>query len=88
MLVDHADAGIDGLGRRREPNLGAVDLHATLIGGLHAVEDLHERRLAGPVLTDYRVDLTLGDPQVDPVVGHHAREPLGDPGELYSWRWR
>ena len=68
VLVDHADAGLDRVGRGGEAHLLAVDQHRALVGGLHAVEDLHQRRLAGAVLTADGVDLARLDPQVDIVV--------------------
>lgn len=47
VLMDHADAADDGVGRRREADLFAVDGDGALVRLLHAVEDLHQRRLAG-----------------------------------------
>jgi hypothetical protein len=49
---------------------------------LHPVEDLHQGRLAGPVLADDGVDLTGQDGEVHVVVGDHSGEPLGDSPEL------
>ncbi|EPJ40977.1 putative ABC transporter ATP-binding protein YufO [Streptomyces afghaniensis 772] len=82
VLVDHADAADDGVGRRREADLLAVDGDGALVRLLHAVEDLHQRRLAGAVLADEGVHGALADAEVDVVVGHDARETLRDPGEL------
>jgi len=47
-----------------------------------AVDDIHEGRLAGPVLPQQRVDLTPIDGQVHRVVGSEAAEGLDDPSEL------
>ena len=57
----------------------AVDLDGALVRLLHAVQDLHQRRLAGAVLADDRVDGAAADRDVDVVVGDDAREPLADP---------
>ena len=57
---------------------GAVDLDGAVVGLLHAVQDLHQRRLAGTVLADDGVDGAAADVDVDVVVGDHAREPLAD----------
>ena len=38
------------------------------------VEDVHQGRLAGPVLAEERVDLAGPDLEVDVVVGDHARD--------------
>ena len=43
-----------------------------------AVEDLHQRRLAGAVLADDGVDRAGRDREVDAVVGDHAGEALDD----------
>jgi hypothetical protein len=39
-----------------------------------AVDDLHQRRLAGAVLAEDGVDLARGDAQADAVVGEHRRD--------------
>ena len=57
-----------------------------LVGAVHAVEGLHQRRLAGAVLTDDRVHLAAGDPQLDVAVGDDAREALGDAAQLHRVR--
>src|SRR6266478_9013920 len=44
-----------------------------------AVQDVHQRRLAGAVLADEGVDLARAHRQVDVVVGDHARPRLRDP---------
>jgi hypothetical protein len=78
VLVHHADAGLDGVGRRAEPHRRAVDLDRPLVRLLHAIEDLHEGGLAGAVLAADRVDLPAAHGEVYVAVGHHAGEPLGD----------
>ncbi|MGX1250661.1 hypothetical protein RKD48_003172 [Streptomyces ambofaciens] len=82
VLVDHADAAHDGVGGRGEGHLLAVDRDGALVRLLHAVEDLHQGRLAGAVLADEGVDGALADGEVDVVVGHDSGEALGDPGEF------
>ena len=64
VLVHHADADSDRVGRRLEVGLVPSDQDRSLVGPVHPVEDLHQRRLAGPVLTDDRVDRAGCDPQV------------------------
>ena len=56
VLEDHADAGLDGVGRRAEVALPPFDDDRALVGPVGAVERLHQRRLAGPVLADDGVD--------------------------------
>ena len=82
VLVHHADAGGDGVAGAAEAHLPAVDADRALVGPLHPVEDLHQRRLAGAVLADEGVDGAGAHAQVDVAVGDHAREALGDAGQL------
>jgi hypothetical protein len=82
VLEHHADAVGDGVLRRLEVAFLTVDLDGALVGLVRAVEGLHQRRLAGAVLADDRVDGARTHRQVDPVVGHHAGEPLDDVAQL------
>ena len=52
VLEDHPDAGVDRVGRAAQREGLAVDRDGALVGLLDAVEDLHQRRLAGAVLLD------------------------------------
>ena len=82
VLMHHADADRDRITRRLEALLDASDGDRALVRSLLAVEDLHERRLAGAVLAHDRVDRTGGDREVDAVIGHHAGKALDDALEL------
>ena len=73
MLVDHADAEVDGLQRRSDADGPAVDAHLALVGLVEPVEDAHERRLAGAVLPEQRVDLAGPQVEVDAIVGDDRR---------------
>ena len=64
--------------RRRDLDLLAVHDDASLVGRVHPVEDPHQRRLAGAVLPDQRVDLAGAQLQGDVVVGDDAGESLRD----------
>jgi hypothetical protein len=86
VLVHHADPRGDRIARGRERHGPAVDGDGALVGLLHPVEDLHERRLAGAVLTDDRVHVAALDGDVDVAVGHDTREPLGDAAQLHGRR--
>ncbi len=81
VLEDHPDPGVDRVRRRAERHLSAVDLDRAVVGLLDAVQDLHQRRLAGAVLPDERVDGAASDGQVDVVVRDDAREALADAGQ-------
>src|SRR5262249_32308831 len=55
--------------------------------GLHdAIDDLHQRRLAGAVLAEHRVDFARQDGEVDAVVGDDRGIDLGDSLELETGR--
>ncbi len=82
VLEHHPDADLDRIGGRGEVHLGAVDGDRALVRLLHAVEDLHQRGLAGAVLTDQRVHGRCPDGDVDVVVGDHAGEALGHAPDL------
>jgi hypothetical protein len=46
------------------------------------VEHVHQRALAGTVLTEQRMDLPRLHDQVDGVVGRQGAEALGDPAQF------
>src|SRR5690606_15223113 len=81
-LVDHAQHAADGIERRVEPDGLAPDQDLAFVGWDEAVEDRHERRLAGPVLPDDAVDLAPSGREVDAVTGQDSGEPLGDSPEF------
>ena len=51
-----------------------------------AVEDLHQRRLAGAVFAEQRVDLARRDREVDAVVGEEIAVALGDSAQFDEGR--
>ena len=88
VLEHHADAGVDGVGRRLEAALLTVHDDRALVGTVGAVQRLHQRRLAGPVLADDGVDRARPHREVDAVVGDHAGEALDDVAQLDGGRRR
>src|SRR3546814_15456095 len=54
--MHHADAGGDGVARRADRHRPPVDEDLAAVGLVEAVEDAHQRRLAGAVLADDAVD--------------------------------
>ena len=71
--------GVDGVVGAAEATASPVDGDGALVGALHPVEDLHQRRLAGAVLADDRVDgRRRRTAQVDVAVGDDAGEALDD----------
>ena len=67
--------------RNRTASSAQPDL--SLVRPVQAVEDAHQRRLAGAVLAEQRQDLALPQLEVDRVVGERAAgKPLGDAAQL------
>jgi hypothetical protein len=86
VLVDHPDPRLDGVARRAERDRLAVEQDLPGVRLVEAVEDVHQRRLAGAVLAQQRVDLALLNVERDVVVGNDAREHLADPSHLENRR--
>ena len=60
----------------------AVEQDLALVRPVEAVEDVHQRRLAGAVLAEQRVHLAALEVEVDAVVRDDPRKPLRDPAKL------
>ena len=84
LLVDHRDAGRLGRGGRAEVDVLAVEAEHAPVALVHAGDDLDQRRLAGAVLADQRVDRATVDRQAAGGQGHHGSEGLGDVAQLES----
>jgi len=82
VLVHHADPAGDGVAGVAEAHLLAVDGDGALVRLLHAVEDLHQRGLAGAVLTDEGVHGAAAHGDLDVVVRDDAGEALGDAAQF------
>ena len=78
VLEHHADAVADRGRRGAELLHLAVDEDRSLVRLMGAVEGLHQRRLARPVLADDGVDRAATDLEVDAVVGDDTWEALDD----------
>ncbi len=83
MLVDHADAVADGVGRRVDGDNLTVEPYLAFVLMIKTVEDLHQRALARPVLAQQGVNLARAHVEIDTVVRQHAGEPLGDAAHLH-----
>ena len=71
-------------GRAGDLDLAAIPEHLAGIGLDRAVDDLHQRRLAGAVFTQHGMDLAGLNRQVDAVVGYDGRILLGDAAKRQS----
>ena len=82
MLVHHADPVGDGVGRAAEPHGLAPQQDLARVGLVQPEHRVHQRALAGPVLAEQAVDLTLVEREVDVLVGDDAGEGLGEAPHL------
>ena len=78
LLEDAGDAGRVGRRRRRERDRLAVEQHPALVGRDDAGHDLDQRRFAGAVLAEHRVDAAGLDREVGILQRAHAAVALGD----------
>ena len=82
VLVDHADAAGDRVGRPVDRDGRAVEQDLALVRDGQPVQDVHEGRLAGAVLAEQGVDLAGPQVEADVVVGEHAGIAFRDPPHL------
>ena len=73
-------AAIASIGEAKVTAL-AVDDDLTGIRPIEAGEDVHQRRLAGAVLAEQRVDFAAPHFEIDAGISEHAGECLGDAAE-------
>ena len=78
LLMDQADAARKGVGRTLQPDRPIVEYHGSRVGSVDALQDAHQRRLAGSVAADNRVDRSRRDGEVDAIVGDDRAEPARD----------
>ena len=84
--MDHPDPHADRGRRRGDLNELAVDENLAGVRLVQAVQDRHQRRLAGAVLAEQRVDLSWHHVEVDSVVGDDRAELLRDSPQLEGRR--
>ena len=82
VLVHHADAPLDRVLRGSERDRRTADPDLAPVGPGEAVEDVHQRRLAGAVLAEQRVHLAPAQVEIDVVVRHDPGVALRDPSQL------
>jgi hypothetical protein len=84
MLVDHAESEADGVRRTRDPHRSAVHLDAAGVRRHEAVEDAHQRGLAGAILAHQRVDLAGCEFERHAIVGDDAAESACDVAQCHE----
>ena len=82
VLVDHADAGGDGVLAAPDGHRPPGDADLSPVGPVEAVEDVHQGGLAGAVLADDPVDGARRDGQAHVPVGVDGAEALVDAAQL------
>ena len=78
FLMDHRDAVLQRVERRRQLDFLALQLEGAGVGRVDAGDDLHQRRLAGAVLAHQRVNVAALQPERDVVERQHAGKGLAD----------
>ena len=73
--MDHADAARESVGGSGEPHRRVVEDDRPLVRPVDALQDAHQRRLAGAVAADDRMDRPGRDREIDSVVGDDRTEP-------------
>ncbi len=63
FLMDHGDAVLERVERRRQLDLLPLQLEGARIGRVDAGDDLHQRRLAGAVLAHQRMNVAALQPE-------------------------
>ena len=84
VLVHHADAMLDGRGRILDIHFFAVDEDLPFFRLVQAVKDIHQRALAGAVLTEDGMDRPLFHIEIDVGQRIEGTKALGDPMHLHS----
>jgi hypothetical protein len=79
LLVNHGDAGRSRIARPLGRVRLAPEHHLARIRPDRAAQDLHERALARPILTDQGMHISSVDAQRDAVKSASRPEPLGHP---------
>ena len=94
MLINHADAFLDGVPGGREAAGASFNQDASLVRPQPAGQHAHKGALPGPVLTEQGFDPTGPDVQTDAAVGVFGTELFAQPfepnegnvpGHICSW---
>ena len=82
VLLQHADAFLDGIFRTAETRGHTVDQDVAAVRRLIAGEDFHQRRFARAVFAQNARDAPRGKQHADVVVGVHGTETLVNVAQL------
>ena len=82
VLMHHADARGQRVGRAADRHRTALDPDLAGIGTVDAEQDVHQRRLAGAVLAEQPQNLAMTYDEVDRPIGVHRAKALVDAAQL------
>ena len=88
LLVHHADAAGEGLGRTGEGDGALVDDDGALVRPVDPLEETHQRRFAGAIAADDGVTVPRCHREVDMVVGDEGAEAARDAARAEADRRR
>jgi hypothetical protein len=83
MLMNHPNAMGDRIVGAFDLDGLSVDHDASTVRTIEPIQDVHQRRLAGPVLAEQRMDLAGAYIEAHIVVGDDVPEPPRDMNKLY-----
>jgi hypothetical protein len=86
--MHHRDPRVERIAGGVELDRLAEERDLTLVGPVQPRQDVRQRRLAGAVLAQQRVDLAGRRLEVDLLVRDDGGEPLGDAPQRDRRRWR
>jgi hypothetical protein len=78
VLVDHADAPIDGIQTRAEINWFPGNINFPFVGLVFSEEDFHQGRFSSTILAEDGVNLAGFYFEVNMVIGNNTGESLRD----------
>ena len=86
MLMHHADTGGQGVGGGVDGDGFPADADTARVDGIQAEQDVHERGLAGAILTEQAQHLTGPQGQIHSAIGMHVAKALIDSAHLQQRR--
>jgi hypothetical protein len=78
MLMDHADAAINGIAGTGKMDLFSIDRDCPAVGTEETVKNVHEGGFARTVLSNQGMDFTLSDEEFDVIICEHQRKLFGN----------
>jgi hypothetical protein len=86
MLVDHSDAGGNGVSRRRPRAFFPINQYLSCVRTKHAIQHLHRRGFTGAIFADYSMDTASLDPKIYPVIGDAGAKAFTQAPQFDRWK--